>query len=92
MNGQISYTSYDYTPMDIIPVIASFDSDGHIKPLFVRINGESYKVHSSWVRKGFTGSTEFNCKIIDRDYLKPIVITYHRAEGVWTIPRHATPA
>ena len=37
MPAQVSYTSYDYAPVEIIPVIASFDSEGHIRPLYVRI-------------------------------------------------------
>ena len=33
----VSYTSYDYKSMKVVPVIASFDTEGHIKPLYVRI-------------------------------------------------------
>lgn len=44
MGKSVSYSSFDYKPVDIIPVIASFDSDGHIAPLYVRIEGESYKM------------------------------------------------
>ena len=72
---------------NMIPVIASFDSDGHIKPLYVRINGEAFKVHSSWIKPSFQGTIEFECKVIDREYLKPLNLTYHKQDCVWTIPK-----
>lgn len=83
----VSYTSFDYRPVDIVPVIASFDSEGHIKPLYVRINGESYKVVSHWVSSTFHNTVDFKCKIADGDYLKPLALTFHREEGMWTVPK-----
>lgn len=44
--GVISFNSYDYERVKCVPVIASFDSDGHIMPLYVRINGQPFKVES----------------------------------------------
>lgn len=87
MPAHVSYNSYDYAPVDIVPVIASFDSEGHIKPLYIRLHGESLKVHSFWIKPSFTNILEYSCKVLDGDYLKPVVITYHPAECVWTVPR-----
>lgn len=87
MAGAVSYTSYDYAPVDLVPVIASFDADGHIKPLYVRINGESFKIHSSWMKPSFSGTNVYHCKVIDHNCLKPLCITYHQAECTWTVPR-----
>lgn len=39
----VSYPNIDCTHTIIVPVIASFDSEGRIKPIYVRINGDSYK-------------------------------------------------
>ena len=89
MPAQVSYTSYDYAPVEIIPVIASFDSEGHIRPLYVRIGEEPLKVHSFWVKPSFVNLIEFRCKLIDGDCLKPLAITYHQAECVWTIPKRS---
>lgn len=87
MPGYVSKTTYDFYNVDIVSVIASFDTDGHIRPLYVRINEDSLKVHSSWIKPSFRGMMEFRCKIIDNDYLRPLVLTYHMAENVWTIPK-----
>lgn len=37
----------------VIPVIASFDAEGRVKPLYVRIGELSLKVHSSWLKPSF---------------------------------------
>ena len=87
MSAHVSYTSYDYAPVTIVPVIASFDSERHIKPLYIRVNGEALKVHSFWIKPSFSNLIEYRCKVIDRDYLKAITITYHQLECVWTIPK-----
>lgn len=84
---KVSYTSFDYAPVEIVPVIASFDSQGHIAPLYVRINGLSLKVNSFWVSSTYHNIIEFKCKVIDHGYLKPLALTYHLAEGMWTIPK-----
>lgn len=88
MSTTISYTSYDYDPTTIVPVIASFTTDGHISPLYVRIHGDSLKVDTFWVRSRFKNKIEFHCKVIDQDCLKPIILTYYLNEGVWGIPKH----
>lgn len=82
-----SYTSYDFMPMDIVPVIASFDTSGHIKPLYVRIGEESYKICSYWIQRKFANILEFNCQIIVGKYKKPLLLAYYQAEGVWGIPK-----
>lgn len=71
---------------NIVPVIASFDAEGHVKPLYVRINESSLKVYSSWLKPSFQGVLEFQCNVIDNNCLKPLLLTYHKRENVWTIP------
>ena len=90
-NIKQSYTSYDYQPIECIPVIASFDSNGHIVPLYVRIDGLSLKVDSFWIKSSsFHNVVDFNCKLIDGEYLRPISLSYHQSECIWTIPRRKT--
>lgn len=74
---------------NMVPVIASFDSGGHVKPLYVRINGEAMKVYSSRIKPSFLGTVEFDCQVIDRDTLKPLSLTYHRQDCVWTVPKNS---
>lgn len=87
MSGVTSATSYDCNTSEIVSVIASFDTDGHVKPLYVRINQESLKVHSSWMKPSFRGVLEFQCKVIDNDCLKPLTISYYKNENVWVTPK-----
>lgn len=82
-----SYTSIDHTPSDIVPVIASFDAEGHIAPLYVRIDGNALKIESYWASSIYRNVVEFRCKVSDNGYLKPLLLCFHRQEGMWTIPR-----
>lgn len=86
MSQILSQNSHDYLQMQTVPVIASFNDEGQIKPLYVGINGERYKVQSYWVRRSFSNQIEFQCKLIVGDTLKIIIITYYLNECVWTIP------
>ena len=82
----LSVNSHDYLPVTIIPVIASFNDDGQIKPLYIGIEGNRYKVDSYWIRRSFTNQIEFSCKILIDDRLCPIILTYYMNECIWTIP------
>lgn len=73
---------------NIVSVIASFDAEGHVKPLYVRINENSLKVHSSWLKPSFQGFLKFQCNVIDENRLKPLLLTYHKRENIWTIPHN----
>lgn len=86
MSQIISLNSHDYLPMQIVPVIASFNDDGQIRPLYVGIDGERLKVSSSRVRRCFAGQVEFYCKLTVGDTLKPVLLTYYLNECIWTIP------
>jgi len=90
MSQILSINSHDYLPITIIPVIASFNDDGHIKPLYVGINSQRYKVDSYWIRRSFTNQIEFHCKINIDNTLRPIIITYYLNECIWTIPNSTT--
>lgn len=81
-----SVQSFEYDPQEIVPVIASFDTDGHIRPLYVRILGNSYKVLSQWSNQCFAGIIEFNCKVEVRGCSTPLLLKYYSREKVWTIP------
>ena len=87
MSGIISRTNFDCSPMSIVPVIASFASDGHITPLYVRINGTSYKIDKHRMSAKFINTMEFECQIIDGEYIKPLKLTFFHAEGKWTMPK-----
>lgn len=76
----ISSTNYES-----VSVIASFDTEGHVRPLFVRVNSESLKVHSCWQKPSFRGTIEFQCKVIDNDCLKNLNVIYRQSDNIWSI-------
>lgn len=85
MPTTISRTTYDNSI--VVPVIASFDNDGHILPLYVRIDGEPYKIRSAWLKPSFSSCFIFHCQIEDAGVIKHLMLTYHQQESVWTIPK-----
>ncbi len=85
MAAKVSYTSYDYKDISIVPVIVSFDTKGRIVPLYVRIAGESYRIDSFYVQKRFESIFTFCCQLIVGDCLKPLQLTYYKEEDVWGI-------
>lgn len=89
MSQILSYNSHDYLSMQIVPVIASFNNEGQIRPLYIGINGERYKVDSYWVRRNFSNQIEYHCKLIIEDSLKSVIITYYLNECIWTIPSYS---
>jgi len=73
--------------MQIVPVIASFNDEGQIKPLYVGINGEQYKVESYWVRRSFSNQIEFQCKLIKENMLK--IFEHNVSKPLQWIGRHS---
>jgi len=87
MSAHVSYTSYDHIECNIVSVIASFDTEGRIRPLYVRIGEESLKILSSWLKPSYPGFFEFRCQVIDNGVRKPLILEYHSRENVWIIPK-----
>lgn len=90
MAAKFSYSSLDYKPYTAVPVIASFDIEGHIAPLYVRLNGQSHRILSYWIRNsGFVNTVEFSCKVEDGDMEKPLLLLYYFDESTWVIKGNA---
>lgn len=81
--------SYGGDPIELVPVIASYDSEGHVKPLYVRINNERYKVESYWIKSNSLNNVNYHCKLSLGGHTYIIVLTHHIRECVWTIPQYA---
>lgn len=87
MPAIISRNSVDVYNTDIVSVITSFDTEGRIKPLYVRIGEDSLKIHSSWQKSSLGKMIDFQCQVIDQGILKPLILTFHLDVLVWTIPK-----
>ncbi len=85
MSYTSSYSTFNPACMTLVPVIASYSTAGEIRPLYVRIEDISYKIVSC----KFISSVallRFKCQIIDNNILRPLELTYHPKEFIWTIP------
>lgn len=68
-----------------VPVIASFNSSGKIKPVYVQVHEKSYKIHNCRYNHPLPNISEFQCQIIDCNCLKPLKLIYYHSECVWAI-------
>ena len=74
------------TNLHVVSVISSFDCNGHIVPLYIRINGESLKIHKSVLTHESTFSLlTFKCEVIDHNQLKPLRLNYHVYDLKWSV-------
>ena len=88
MAGYVSKGIHDCSHLKIVSVIASFDTSGTITPLYVRIGEEPLKIYNS-VPSGVSTYKlyYFDCEVMDGDAVKPLRLTYHLEDNVWSIPR-----
>lgn len=82
----VSKSSFDYTAPMIVPVIAAFNTKGQISPLYVRIDGQQFKVNSSYVKRTWSNTSEFCAEIVCGNSVRSITLTYYEHENVWGIP------
>lgn len=86
MSSDAFYTRHDIKPGMTVPVIASFDSEGRVRPLYVRIGELSLKVASFWLKPTFLYMMEFHCMVIDGDIKRPLILSFHQKTSTWIIP------
>ena len=87
MSGIISKGLRDCSHLRLVSVIASFDTGGTIVPLYVRIDEESLKIYNATLTNVSTYKLyTFDCEVMDGDMVKPLRLTYHLEENVWSIP------
>ena len=76
-------------PIELVPVIAAYDTEGRVKPLYVRIKDEKYKVENYWVKStNFANSIDFNVTLSKGDMTYKLILTYHLRETAWSIPKY----
>ncbi|MCR4587163.1 MAG: hypothetical protein K5682_02035 [Lachnospiraceae bacterium] len=89
MGTTVSYTNFDYTGEKLIPVIASFDTKGNVRPLYVRMEGIPRKIRSFALQTRFHNAMEFYCmvELEEAGRQVPLQLTYYFEEKIWTVPR-----
>ena len=82
----MSSLPYNYAGLVPVPVIASFDDLGHIRPLYIRIDLEALKIKTAWLKQSYIGHSVYECQVIVGNFLKPLTLTYYHDNGLWMIP------
>ncbi|MCF0130887.1 MAG: hypothetical protein HUJ71_04125 [Pseudobutyrivibrio sp.] len=70
-----------------VDVIASFNVNGMVKPLYIRIANIQYKIET-YVETRTARISKFDCTIINNDRLMPIICLYYRDSGKWMLERY----
>jgi len=87
MTAYVSNSTHDYETLEHVPVIASFNQNGNMMPIYVGIDGQRFKIVSACLRSGFNNVMDFNCQINDGNYIKPIRLIYYKDDGIWALKR-----
>lgn len=82
-----AYANDNYPIQTPVPVICSFNKEGRIRPLYVRINGEAFKVCSAYEKPSFENAAIFQCEIADNEQLKQLTLEYRYREHLWLMPK-----
>lgn len=72
--------------MVTIPVIASFDTQGHLIPLYIRIHQTKLEVESYWLKPSTYREVLFCCKVNDGYREQIIDIHYNISQMTWSTP------
>ena len=67
MPPYISHGLKECHHLQVVPVISSFDCDGNIFPLYVRIDGQSLKVYNARRMDSTIRIINFNCEVMNYD-------------------------
>lgn len=70
--------------LTMVPVIASFDTEGTITPLYIRIENVAYKIifcHEKM--QTYPQIKEYICKINNNGVLSQLILMYHCRENIW---------
>ena len=72
-----------------VPVIASFDTEGNIIPLYVRINRKAYKLQVIYCQPiGPDGDSysiyKYHCSFQDHNFYRELYLTYNKRLNFWT--------
>lgn len=82
----VSHGLHDCRHLQLVPVISSFDKEGNVTPLYVRINKESFKIYNSYQSNSTIQLLHFKCEVMVGDCVRPLELMYHVNEHKWSMP------
>lgn len=88
MAATISKGLKDCTHLKVVPVIATYDGNGNILPLYVRIGEETFKIYNAYVSESNFRILTFKGEVMVQDAVRPIKLSYFINDLTWCIPNN----
>lgn len=71
-----------------VPVIASFNTNGDVVPLYFSTEGFRIKIEKvRWKETGKEWGSRFRCEVIVDDVVEEVDLYFYRNRNVWTLRR-----
>lgn len=86
MGALVSYGLNNSTHLVMVSVISSFDKEGNIIPLYVRIDGEPLKIYNAYLSNSTYSLLHFKCEVMSNDCVLPLMLYYHVHDHKWSMP------
>ena len=87
MTAIVSNGLKDCSHLTIVPVISSFDREGNVLPLYVRLEGQPFKIYNPYVCESNTRILTFRCEIITNNMVRNIKLKYFVHDLVWCLKK-----
>ena len=88
MTATVSTGLKDCTHLKVVPVIATYDGNGNILPLYVRIDEETFKIYNAYVSESTYRILTFKGEVMVQDAVRPIKLSYFMNDLIWCIPKN----
>ena len=88
MAATVSTGLKDCPHLKVVPVIATYDGNGNILPLYVRIGEETFKIYNAYVSESTYRILTFKGEVMVQDSVRPIKLSYFMNDLIWCIPKN----
>lgn len=93
MAANTSFNSFDLSNLSPVSVISSYDTEGNITLLYIRLRHEPLKVLDCLMLDKpsiYNKILRFKCKVQDGDYVKELPISLYKEENLWVVDKMYT--
>ena len=72
-----------------VPVIASFNTEGNMIPIYFSVEGIKIKIDKIiWNKENLAWGSQYRCRICVCDVLEEIELMYFKHKNMWTLKRN----
>lgn len=87
MAATVSHGLKDCTHLRTVPVISTFDGNGNVLPLYVKLEGETFKIYNAYVSESTFQILTFKGEVMaQNNTVKQITLNYFLNDLIWCIP------